>query len=165
MTRTIDGSTVLHHLTLTTGHLAVTLRSEVTDETIDRLLPIVRTDGGYLPEVDLYIDIWRHPAQASILQGVATFQISSGSEPMSTSPLVFGTCCWRPELSDEAWGLVLDSYHMFSLPLATSVRDAPELPWVAVALSPMILRELRRRLIVLGDLERCLAWALIEAGG
>ncbi len=150
----------LRHITLSTGHVRETPRSEVSDETIEMLKPIVHqaltgspaalhtlgpgwTLSGGVDGDGCALTIWGPPAGKQRLP-VATVGIAP-------SPLA-ANAVWR-SLTEQA------------STLTRVVRDLRPLPpWCAVRLDPGIaVYPVSSRW--LGDLERCLAWTWIEMQG
>ena len=52
-------SDTLTHITLTTGHSATTARSDVRDDVLMRLQPIIDAEAGLVPEAGVYLDFIR----------------------------------------------------------------------------------------------------------
>jgi hypothetical protein len=157
----------LWHYTANSGHVAETGRDAVDQDVIDRLLPIVDMQQGDLPELGLGIDVmspldpqWRR------LPGAAFFQIAPVGERMSKAPYVMAVACWRADREADAWAQFLGIAGICAefWPRRPAVLDEPpDIPWLAVHLLPRIAELPPALLPVIGDLERCLAWALIES--
>jgi hypothetical protein len=170
----------IHHLTLNTGHVARTRRGEVDDEVIELLRPIVDEGEGNLTiPGGAFVDIFRPlDAQRVPRDGAAAFQVAKDG-PMSKLPWVFATTCWREELAEEAWDqhrVMHDALYGGRAPTDRMLwamyqgkqKELPErpahLPWLVVSIGPAGYALEPVVLPVLGDFERCLAWAIIEEG-
>lgn len=151
---------VLHHLTTLTGHVAPTSRRDVSDHVVATLQAVVDADGGLIPAADVWVDIIRPPdaLRRRPREGAAAFTIQDGREPGGLA-LATNVACWRQEEEDEAWEMaaVPPSAYTTGRPI---VR--PPLPWLVTTLLPGLATIERGRIGMLADLERCLAWALIE---
>ena len=158
---------ILWHYTTNTGHVAETSRAAIDQHAIDILLPIVDAQEGDLLELNLGIDIMCPlDEQRRRLPGAAYFQIGPAGERMTPTPYVMAVACWRSEREADAWAqfyqvarIGADAWPDRPAMLA----EPPDIPWLAVHLLPTITTLPPATLAVLGDLERCLAWALIES--
>lgn len=137
------------HLTLFTGHLRNSPRHEVPKSVIDKLTPYVMSAGGEIENTG-----W-------------TVKMVQGAAP--------GSCCFELHHS----GLWLFSCYMAwtksaSVPMWEIVKQVSETacprpkstPWLAVhamPLMPMIMSKAPHAIMEAGDLERCIAWTVIEA--
>jgi hypothetical protein len=162
--------TAMVHRTLNTGHENASLRADVDHAAIDRLLPIVDAEGGWIPEVMLAVDILVPlDADQRRRHGSAFFQIAP-AVGMSKTPYVMAVACWDPAMADEAWEMVRQCYMPLRHALEKIGLWAPLSPtppdggaWLAVCLTPHITQLPDDRLSMLGDMERCIYWALVEA--
>lgn len=159
----------LTHLTLNTGHTARTTRPETSQAVLDSLRPSIKAEGGPIPGLDgWYFDLFRPLDQAGQPSGgAAYFQIAD--EPgLSKRPAIVAVACWSPDLSLEAWNLLIGGYnamretlrqiHLWR-PIPTTI---PSTPWLAVYLTPFISLADIETAQMFGDIERCLAWGLME---
>lgn len=158
----------LWHLTLNTGHVAATSRDEVTQPVIDRLLPLIDTEGGPVPGMPgMSVDIHRpiDEPRGVARRGAAFFQIDPPEATQgSKTPMIMAVACWREDIAEEAWGMLRLVAGAHPTLVAPGVLDAaPSLPWLAVLVLPWITAVDRRDQEALGDLERCLFWALVES--
>jgi hypothetical protein len=147
----------LSHLTIETGHCAVTPRSDIADEIIMRLQPIIDEQGGLIKEAGIYIDIIR-PLMASgrPRDGAAAFTLQLGhGGPALASNVV----CWQSDMADEAWIMCGNPNRA---PLTDQQIVKPNAPWLATMLLPAVVDAPHDAVRLLADLERCLAWTLIE---
>jgi len=145
----------LHHVTLTTGHVRRSPRSEVAADAVAvcRELIEAATDSRYgvpipgLPDLRLSAD----RAGKCILLTVDT----ADGAPVLTIGIATHSRCGARE-----WHLL----HTVGMtgPLATEGQPCPPEPWVAARLEPGAALLSPDTLMALGDLERCLGWAWIE---
>lgn len=135
------------HLTLNTGHVRESPRSEVGDDVIDMLRPLVRTTGGPLPHSPGYA------AQITRAGRDAMYTISRVIDD-EAAPLV--TCGLAVDDPETVW---------HALVRCTGGRVQAEMPsatpWLGIVIHPVTLLA-PAALSWLGDAERCIAWALIE---
>lgn len=139
----------LHHYTVQTGHLTLQTRGEVDQKSLDLLAPMILRPGTHpLPGTTIQLDI---PAgnmgQAS---GVASFRLlTSDGDPVALAMLA-----WRASVeAGVIWGTCLPN---------TPLLDAPAgYPWLAIVLMPGIAALSRDDTLMLGDIERCVAWSII----
>lgn len=157
----------LYHLTINTGHLAVT--SSVPQDILDRISAVVDAECGEIPGLSgWYLDILRPMSgDGRPIPGAAFFQIAS--EPgLSKMPAVMAMACWQPAAQAAAWQQAIMSYGALRASLiATRLwreppRHPPTLPWLTVWLTPFIALAPPDIASALGDLERCVAWALMQ---
>jgi hypothetical protein len=157
----------LWHYTRNSGQVAETGRDECDQAAIDLLMPIVDAQEGDLPSLGLGIDIMtpidehRHR-----VPGAAFFQIQPASERMSKSPYVMAVCCWRADRAADAWAQFCEIAEIGAdaWPDRPAIlTEPPAIPWLAVNVLPHAMRLPPATLPALGDLGRCLAWALIES--
>lgn len=179
------------HLTINTGHVATTSRGDVADNVIELLRPIYQeakvrprgmavgqVPGGGVPlEVVVWPGLMRDMRQIKAL-GVAAFQIAlvprSASERsragIASAPAVVGVVCGADPHSVEAWAMV-DFLLRMAIPLPElrpRLGLRPEsTPWLAVVLGVPVLAGMLKpeTVALLGDLERCLAWTMLEDDG
>lgn len=164
-----------HHLTISTGHLAITSRLDVADDVISMLKPLVQNDGGRVPKVGWNVEIfrprlrvdggnaqWCSGGSLPAKDGAAFFTISSDTPAGKDCHLVHCAACWRQELTEETWQVIIEFAKNAGLPIAPNVRRPAGLPWLAVVFNPAMFTAHVSNLAMLGDFERCLAWTLIE---
>jgi hypothetical protein len=160
--------TVLHHLTLNTGHVARTARAEVGQETIDLLLPLIDAQNGTFVDLGLAFDVMCPLDNGGRpVPGAAFFQIAP-TAGLSKQPYVMCIGCWKQSMSEEAWKQAVTMYRSQRAvlePISLWRRPptkTPPVPWLAVMLMPYLIALDPERIGMLGDMERCLFWALAE---
>lgn len=162
----IKPTTRLHHLTLTTGHVARTTRAEVRSAVIMSLAPLAQSGGGTVPCFGWNVEVRRpqpHSTEA-LCNGAASFIVHDAVRaPLMPSPLVRCVVCWQAERSNDAWDLAKQAAQDSRLPTTASIRQPREVPWLAVMLCPGIMDLSPVAIAALGDFERCFAWTLIES--
>jgi hypothetical protein len=137
----------IHHYTLNTGDGRLTDRREVANDVIDNLRPIVQAGGGSLVS-DLSVHI--HGGR----NGGWLYEIRHGGDAV------------------VACGLALNDHHSGQLwpTLATFAAQAnlphpprpPRTPWLSVLILYGSAGCDQDTLMAVADLERCVAWTLIE---
>ena len=92
------------------------------------------------------------------------YSAASGNAAGIASSYVMAVACWRADREADAWRQFCDLVDIGGkLWQHAQDREPPDLPWLAVHLLPYIAALSPETLMMLGDLERCLAWALIES--
>lgn len=151
----------LRHLTIQTGHVAETSRADVSDRVLMQLQPLIDSYcGGLVPTTDLHVSVMRpgETDRARPIEGLAGFTIQQG---WGGPTLATNIVCWDDSLADQGWD-------MLCAPALSPVTGNPIVrpagtPWLATTLHLDALAAAPRdTLQMLGDLERCLAWAIIE---
>ena len=139
----------LHHYTVQTGHLTLQTRGEVDQKALDLLAPMILRPGTHpLPGTTIKLDI---PAgNMGQTSGVGSFRLlNAAAEPVALAMLA-----WRA--SAEAgviWGTCLPN---------TPMPDQPAgYPWLAIVLMPGLATLSRDDTLMLGDIERCVAWSIV----
>ncbi len=133
----------MQHFTLTTGHSRVSPRSEIRNEAIAFIKPVVAAGGGTLGAT-----WWRIKMFRGMQRGGATFECHHGST-------WFVSCYmgWMDAGADEMW----NAAKSFPL-LAPDVRRSRSLPWLAAGIMPEAIVSGKFDLMTeVGDLERCVA--------
>ncbi len=134
------------HLSLFTGHLRNSPREEVHRETIEMLMPYVMGAGGKIRDTG-----W-------------TVKMVQGAAP--------GSCCFELRHSGiwlfscyMAWTTTADApmWDVVRQVSKTATAKPKSVPWLAVHAMPMFWSAPPRAIMEAGDLERCVAWAVIEA--
>jgi hypothetical protein len=122
----------LIHITLNSGDARISPRSEVRDDIVEMLKPIVDADGGEVAGLHVTMEAAR----------------------------VF-TLGWQAD--DPAVRCYLAKQPDPALWKQTGGQGSePTGPWLAVRLLPAALRCTTDQVMMLGDAERCVAWAIIE---
>lgn len=145
----------LSHYTLNTGDLRLSPRSEVDDDAIRALDPIILAGGGIcpgLPDIRLVIKR-RQPGRAIILLG----------DEKGTA--IVAVLAWQQDAAEAVWPSFFELARSQSASLATALPPAlampASLPWLAVHITPVFAFLRPPVMVAIGDLERCLAWAIL----
>ncbi|WP_457797656.1 hypothetical protein [Methylocystis sp. S23] len=141
----------IEHITILTGSARISRRSEVSDDIVDHIRAAIAAGG------DLWDTGWRvrlHQAP----EGCWVYELESAGEPVVTCVL-----CADPERSAEMWEA---ASRIGTLP-GTVLHPPTQIPWLAAAIAPSaaLLSDTHRLVSLMreaGDLERCVAWALLE---
>lgn len=143
----------LYHLTLSTGHGRLSPRHEVRSDVVARLMPLVGPDvpgslaGGVIPGTGGWrLTVYRPTA------GVYGYEIEADGAGL-IAMCYMGT----PGHHRAAW-----EYLRGSATAGRLERPASDY-WLAVALHEGASRIPRADLEMLGDLERCIAWAILDS--
>ena len=132
----------LTYLTMNTGDLVHSARDRVPPETLARLMPMVAAGRGEAAGIPFAIG--RRD------RGAALFRLG---EPAA----VICGVCWREDRAPPTWGKLLAAVDIRGVRVSPVGR--PPVPWLAVALLATPSPETVERL---ADLERCIAWVLLE---
>jgi hypothetical protein len=158
----------LTHLTLNTGDRRASPRDEVERTVIDRLLPLIDRGHGEVPSMPPWHlgVIFATGENGERQDGAAFFQIAP-HDGRSKMPAVMAMSAWLPERSADAWAMISGAYvaQQGSLEKAGLWRPLPSeptTPWLAAFLTVFALQATPADLLAFGDLERCVAWAMIE---
>ena len=149
----------LLHVTLNPGHSIASPRSAVGQDAMATLAPLL-PNGGQPPGPfsAFHVQIVNEAA------GGAVFTVTRAREPIVTGGVV-----WRPEAEAAVWSGLEGLYFQLNeslpalYPHGAEARKPGSLPWLAVVTLPSLLNQARSDVGWLGDFERCLAWALIQA--
>jgi hypothetical protein len=152
---------LLQHVTLQTGHVRESPRSEVRESTIDALAPVLRdaTRGreAVLPWIEPPCSVTG--AAAGDCAIVTVWAEHEGEDvPLATIGIAAGT-----READRLWAMLHATYVGMGDELATPEDQAPPFPWCAAQVEVGIAAR-PEAAAWLGDLERCLAWTWIERG-
>ena len=136
------------HLTLFTGHLRNTSRREVRSDTIALLRPYVMGAGGEIGDTGWTV---------KMIQGVAP---GSCSFELHHSGLWLFSCymAWTTTADKPMWDVVKQASK-------TAVSKPEHAPWLAVHAMPdfpLIMFKAPHAIFEAGELERCIAWTVIE---
>lgn len=145
----------LEHITLTTGHRRMSPKTE-TDPSVRALVWQALDSAGEAPaDVGAEWSVVRiGPSDADI--GGAVYELAHRGRDVAACWL-----CWNPASSDMLWSLASHASH------ASPTAEPPtSVPWLAVRLftniSVMLDPAMSEIMMEAGDLERIVAWALIE---
>lgn len=142
----------IEHITLTTGSTRTSPRDEVADHVVAHIRTSMAEANGRLGNTG-----WAVKMVPFDVPEVHCFDLLYEGAPVVR--------CWLnnhpdPKLTDMMWG----SLGNFRLPGVKLTRPKPGC-WLAVALLPEAVALFARSpgtLMEAGDLERCVAWALLE---
>ena len=160
----------LTYLTLNTGHITKAPRSAVSRHTVSLLLPIINAVGGPIPTMPGWWLDFPIGDRGERLEGGTFFQIAN-QPGTSKRPVVMCVAAWAERASETAWDQVRARYSPLEEPLKKfglwkpPPAKPPPLPWLATWLAPFVVfvdvETARDLLPAFGDLERCVAWAMI----
>ena len=149
----------INHITITSGHIARTSRSDVSDEVLAIVSPwlkkIINTEEKYpLPVAELS----NYSAIAYVIEGGLLMTVygsfSDGSSTDGTVPLVTFGVAHKSRQSEPLWAMMLANFEHDQ-----NIKQ-PSTPWCAVAIHSTIILH-PDALSWIGDFERCVAWAWI----
>lgn len=151
------------HLTINTGHSAVSSPGDVDIHQVEPVLgPLIREGGGVIgPVPELSLQIPATPA------GVV-FSIWRGDQPVCLNAVAWdqlsAAAAWSPiestylDLAETSGGVALG--------LGSACPEMPAtVPWLATLLLPGIVTLSRETSGLLGDLERCIAAVVLHHRG
>ena len=138
----------LAHLIMNTGDLMHSLRDRMPPRTAAWLAPMVAAGRGEAAGIPFAIG--RRDGDAAL------FRLG---EPAA---VVCGVC-WREDRAPATWGKLLAVADIRGVRVPPTGR--PPVPWLAVMMLPGMSVLPPETLAKLGDMERCLAWYLIETDG
>jgi hypothetical protein len=127
---------------MNTGDLVHCLRDRVPPETAAWLAPMVAAGRG---------------EAAGILFAIGRRDVGAALFRLGEPAAVVCGVCWREDRAPATWGKLLAVVDIRGMRVPPVER--PPVPWLAVMLMAALLPETVERL---ADLERCIAWALIE---
>lgn len=138
----------LAHYTAQTGHLRLQPEAEMDRSLLPLLTPLVASPGRRpIPHANgLHVIA---PSQADAA-GCASYLI----ETTDKQPVVIGLLGWSSS-AQALWGAAV------GWPGAQLPSSPVSLPWHAIILMPGIASLDKDTILMLGDIERCLAWAII----
>ena len=146
----------LEHITVLTGHRRMSPKSE-TDTAVRAMVWQALDSAGEAPaDVGAEWSVTRIGPFAGDI-GVAVYDLAHRGRAVAACWV-----CWDPASSDTLWSLASQAD-----PLAPSAASPPpRVPWLAVHLftniSVMLDPDAAEIMLEAGDLERIVAWALIE---
>lgn len=134
------------HLSLFTGHFRNSPREEVHQEAIDILMPYVMDGGGKIANTSWTVKMVRGAAPGS-----CCFTLHHSGFWLFSCYMA-----WTSAADEPMWDVVREV-------TKTKVARPKSVPWLAVHAMPMFLLAPPHAIIEAGDLERCVAWTVIEA--
>lgn len=149
----------LAHLTLNTGHLRMSPRSEVSEEAIRALDPILAAGRGICPGLPTLTIVvkQRQPGRTIILIGDLRYGTA-----------LVAVVAWEEDAALHAWHSLATLARSQSHAIGESIGalEMPAtLPWLAVHLASASAFLAPDVMAAIGDLERCLAWAILAREG
>ncbi len=142
----------LQHITLTTGASRMSAREEVDDEAVNTVRRAIALADGVIPDTEWVVRLIPTP------EGAYVYRLFSEGMSIVTCFLAAS-----PDVSDDLWKTAS------SMPvLPGTINHQPDTtPWLAVIMAPdeAILANptiFASILTEVGDLERVVAWALLE---
>jgi len=153
----------LAHITLNTGHVASLPR---VDRVVTRKLSHLAREGGPIGPLLPTMDGWS--VSVELRDGCALYSLNFAGTPISDTMV-----CWRDAVAEIAWNYHEAFYLRLSDTMSQemSATEAPqrptETPWAATLLMPTISLlpqtiEMGKALAGVGELERIIAWAIID---
>lgn len=141
--------TSIEHVTITTGAARRSDRREVSSEVIDKVRESIANHGGKLWDTGWSVALLRSP------EGGHVYDLAHEGKAIVSCWL-----CVDDAVSDDMWRAVSSG-----APPKIKLSKPDRAPWLAVSLLPDAVEIALRAPAVLmeaADLERCVAWALIE---
>lgn len=150
----------LAHLTLNTGHLRDSPRTEVDDVVIGHLDPLIRAKRGAVPGsdgIELAFSI-AGGKERCLVQIVTRENGGDYSEPF-----ILFSLAWSEDAAAKAWTAMLGIAKSVGVPVAA---EAPQTtPQLVALLTPAAVRVRPDILAAAADLERCIAWTILAREG
>lgn len=136
----------LEHLTLTSGHTRRSPRAEVEDRTIAFIRDCLVNQGGVLGDTGWRVVI----VPMTELSHSHVFELWHSGQRLVACYL-----CSHSTEHDGMWGAIKEA----QIPTVGRAAKEPTVPWLSCAVvgsgPPSVMMEA-------GDLERCVAWTLME---
>lgn len=153
----------LHHVTLQTGHVRESPRSEVRDEVVRELAPLLHRVAGGREEPVPWVE-GGYTLTGAAAGDVAIVTVWGPRVEGIPAPVVTVGIAAGQEEAGRLWALLHQPYEAQLGEPVTPADQPPPLPWCAARL------EVGAAIHVdvlpwMGDLERCLAWAWVERSG
>lgn len=136
----------IEHVTVTTGASRLSPRSEVSDAVVTLIRTALAEHDGRLADTGWMIDLIPYPPGGHVYD-----LIYRGSR--------IARCwlCMDAEAADDIWLSATAG-----APAGTRLHRPVTMPWLAAGLMEGAVSAGPDALMTAGDLERCVAWALIE---
>lgn len=153
-TKTVTPTPLVHY-TLNSGHTNDSPRKDVGDDIIQLLAPIVDKRESPIPRLDDY-QLW-----TTRTSGAALFTILRAS---NQEPLIHCALAWAKEGAQLLWPGFKQVYDDAFGPWPGKIAAVmpARLPWLSVVLFPGCARVNPEHMYMMGDLERCIAWTILE---
>lgn len=154
----------INHITLSTGHLRQSPRSEVDDAVLAWVSPWLNTALASRKRTPLPLPELAHYSALGLVEdGALVVSVYGPSGPHSEgraalggtgTPLVTLGVAQRPEIGQSLWAMM-----GIAFPVQAGLQKPAE-PWCAVAVHPSAIMYLES-ITWLADFERCVAWSWI----
>jgi hypothetical protein len=143
----------LYHYDVNTGETRLLLRSEVSDEELDRVRPVSAIGVNIADTPDFTLSLMH-------AQGAVVFTLWQHWIPMESCGVA-----WTAAGAQEIWPQMVVLYeHFIGKPLPAARKPA-KLPWLGVMIWPSIIElETWEAGVLLDKLQKQLAWVYLEAG-
>ena len=144
----IFAPTTLAQITLNTGHIRNLPLYRVEERAIETLAPLVQAGGGAIPNCPG----WSCKIRCNSIG--AYFSISEHQSLMIVCVLA-----WDANAAPELWTESVKRVLWYS---DSTMKMPSTLPWLAVNLLPIFISRSPSDVLILGELECCLAWTIIQ---
>lgn len=143
---------ILHHYTANTGHYSAQPRAEISAATLNYLAPFATRPGNHELHGGVKLVIPKSTAT-----GIGSFRLLN----KRGDDLIVAMLAWQAGPA---------SFFMWS----AARKNAPLLPdrpaghpWLSVIMLPACAQADKQTMLILGDIERCVAWSIItqQPGG
>lgn len=134
----------IEHITLTTGASRISERSEVRDDVVTAVRTAIADQGGKVR--DWTIQIIGSPAGGHMFD-----LLWQGRRVVR---------CWLCD--DQRVSQAMWSGVSLAAPAGTRLHPPSTVPWLAAAIVPEAASVPPEALMMVGDMERCVAWAILE---
>lgn len=135
------------HITITSGASRMSARSEVADDVVASIRADLADRGGAIRESGWLVRLLPCPDGGHVYDLIYRGTL-----------IVRCWLCLDDALSGDMWA----SARAAALDPGVRLHPPHGTPWLAAALAPSCLSAPREAMLEVGDLERCVAWALIE---
>lgn len=140
----------IEHITLATGHSRASPRSEVRNDIVGMIRPVVQAGGGPLWDTGFGV------LMVETRHGGWVYDLSHGG--------VEAVRCYLAKSQTAAEALWSRALAEAEMPV--KAERPTTRPWLAASLLPeglMLLQKTPDLMLEFGDLERCVAWTILES--
>ena len=141
----------INHVTLSTGHLRRSLRSEIDDKVLARLAPWLSTSLAAGVAVPLPAPLVNFKARATHEGGALLCTVLA----VDDTPLAIFGVVLHSRAALDVWSMLVNQFG------AADGLQCPAPPWCAVNVFSGVIQHLNA-LEWLADFEQCVAWAWAE---